>query len=67
MKLAGMLNWVYEQKITGKVIFVKELKVLTSPRRWKKGSFKEFQKYSQAYFSTIWFGKPPKSKLQPVR
>ncbi len=54
-------------KSVGKVIFSKDLSVMSSPRRWKKGSFEDYYKYLNSYFKTVWLLQPPKGDLTPRR
>ncbi|HUD44304.1 MAG TPA: glycosyltransferase family 2 protein [Patescibacteria group bacterium] len=76
MKING-LNTLYElsgdvelglrAKKYGKVSFTKDLKVFTSPRRWRMNPFKALNIYGQSYFSVIWLKRPPKMHQIPVR
>lgn len=54
-------------KKVGKVLFVKELSVVTSPRRWEKGSIEDYYKYFNSYVKTVWLQKPPAHNLTPRR
>lgn len=54
-------------KKVGKVLFCKELAVVSSPRRWQKGSLEDYYKYINSYFNTVWLLKPPKGDLTPRR
>jgi glycosyltransferase involved in cell wall biosynthesis len=54
-------------KKVGKVLFCKELSVVSSPRRWKKGSIEDYYKYANSYFKTVWLLQPPKGDLTPRR
>lgn len=54
-------------KKVGKVLFRKDLSVVSSPRRWKKGSLEDYYKYINSYFKTVWLLKPPKGDLTPRR
>ena len=54
-------------KKVGKVLFVKELSVETSPRRWEKGSIEDYYKYFQSYVKTVWLLRPPQDHLTPRR
>jgi glycosyltransferase involved in cell wall biosynthesis len=51
----------------GKVLFVKELSVITSTRRWTKNPTGVLLKYAQAYAYAVWLRKPPPSKLSVIR
>jgi len=51
----------------GKVVFSKDLKALTSLRRWQENPFKAFWAYFKGYVWTIWFRKPPPAKQNTVR
>jgi glycosyltransferase involved in cell wall biosynthesis len=54
-------------KKEGKVLFCKELSVVSSPRRWEKGSLEDYYKYLNSYFSTVWLLRPPEGDLTPRR
>lgn len=54
-------------KKVGKVLFIKDLSVVSSPRRWQKGSLEDYYKYINSYFKTVWLLKPPKGDLTPRR
>ncbi|MGI8419635.1 MAG: glycosyltransferase [Candidatus Levyibacteriota bacterium] len=54
-------------KTVGKVLFCKELSVISSPRRWEKGTIEDYYKYVNSYFKTVWLLKPPKGDLTPHR
>lgn len=54
-------------KKVGKVIYCKELSVITSPRRWQKGSFEDYYKYTSGYFKSVWLQKPCAYDLTPRR
>lgn len=54
-------------KDVGKVLFCKELSVISSPRRWEKGSIEDYYKYFNSYFKTVWLLQPPKGDLTPRR
>lgn len=54
-------------KEVGKVLFCKELSVISSPRRWEKGSLEDYYKYFNSYFKTVWLLQPPKGDLTPRR
>lgn len=54
-------------KKVGKVLFCKELSVISSPRRWEKGSIEDYYKYINSYFKTVWLQKPPGGDLTPRR
>lgn len=54
-------------KKLGKVAFCRDLYVLSSPRRWQKGSLEDYYKYFNSYFNTVWLQKPPKGDLTPRR
>ncbi len=54
-------------KKVGKVLFCKELSVISSPRRWKKGTIEDYYKYVNSYFKTVWLLQPPKGDLKPHR
>jgi len=54
-------------KEVGKVLFCKELSVVSSPRRWEKGSLEDYYKYLNSYFKTVWLLQPPKGDLTPRR
>lgn len=54
-------------KKVGKVLFCKELSVVSSPRRWQKGTFEDYYKYANSYIKTVWLLQPPKGDLTPHR
>lgn len=54
-------------KEVGKVLFCKELSVVSSPRRWEKGSLEDYYKYLNSYFKTVWLLQPPEGELTPRR
>lgn len=54
-------------KAVGKVLFCKELSVISSPRRWEKGSLEDYYKYLNSYFKTVWLLRPPEGDLRPRR
>ncbi len=54
-------------KKVGKVIMCKELAVVSSPRRWEKGSIEDYYKYFNSYFRTVWLLQPPGGDLTPRR
>lgn len=54
-------------KKIGKVLFVKELTVETSPRRWEKGSIEDYYNYFNSYVKTVWLLRPPHHNLTPRR
>lgn len=54
-------------KTVGKVLFCKELSVISSPRRWEKGTIEDYYKYVNSYFKTVWLLQPPKGDLTPRR
>lgn len=51
----------------GKVLFLKELCVDVSPRRWKKSVMRAFLVYSAAYFYTVWLRKPAPIEFIAIR
>jgi glycosyltransferase involved in cell wall biosynthesis len=51
----------------GKVLYVKDLSVVTSTRRWTKDPVRVFLKYARAYAYAVWLRKPPPSKLNVIR
>lgn len=51
----------------GKVIFSKDLSVISSSRRFKNGlNIKDLYKFTNAYIYSIWLEKPPTASLAPV-
>lgn len=52
---------------TGRVVFSKKLKVVTSYRRWREKPFKTFKTYLAGYIYTVWLRKPPPVKQNVVR
>jgi glycosyltransferase involved in cell wall biosynthesis len=51
----------------GKVLYVPELSVVTSTRRWNKHPHKVFLKYARAYVYAVWLRKPPPFQLNVIR
>lgn len=51
----------------GKVVFDKNLKVLTSFRRWQETPIDAFITYAKGYLWTVWFRKPPPVKQKVIR
>lgn len=51
----------------GKVVYVKDMKVLTSFRRWKDDPFKTLSTYLAGYVWTVWLRKPPPVKQNVIR
>lgn len=51
----------------GKVVFSKDLSVISSSRRFKKGlNVKDLYKFTNAYIYSVWLEKPPTESLSPV-
>ena len=51
----------------GKVVFSKDLSVISSSRRFKKGlNIKDLYKFTNAYIYSVWLEKPPTETLSPV-
>lgn len=51
----------------GKVLFIKDMKVQTSIRRWEKNPVGTFWDYTMSYFWSAWLRKPPRVKQKAVR
>ena len=51
----------------GKVIFLKQMRVLTSFRRWKENPVKTFLTYAKGYIWAAWLRKPPPVKQNVIR
>ena len=54
-------------KTQGKVVFDKNIKVVTSFRRWQQKPFDAFITYAKGYLWTVWFRKPPPVKQKVIR
>jgi glycosyltransferase involved in cell wall biosynthesis len=54
-------------KKVGKVLLCKDMSVISSPRRWEKGSIEDYYKYVNSYFRTVWLLQPPGGDLTPRR
>ena len=66
-KIFGDVELGLRIKKVGKVLFCKDLSVISSARRWKKGTIEDYYKYLNSYFKTVWLLKPPKGDLTPHR
>lgn len=51
----------------GKVVFDKNMRVLTSFRRWQETPLDAFKTYFEGYLWTVWFRKPPPVKQVVIR
>lgn len=51
----------------GKVVFDKNIKAVTSFRRWQQNPFDAFITYAKGYLWTVWFRKPPPVKQKVIR
>jgi glycosyltransferase involved in cell wall biosynthesis len=51
----------------GKVVFLKDLVVITSTRRWEKDQLQAFVEYTKGYIYTVWLRKPPPFKQTVIR
>jgi cellulose synthase/poly-beta-1,6-N-acetylglucosamine synthase-like glycosyltransferase len=51
----------------GRVIYLKNLKVITSFRRWQDNPFKTFKTYAIGYIWSIWLRKPPPTAQNVIR
>ncbi len=51
----------------GRIVFSKNLKALTSLRRWQDAPSDTFLTYLKGYIWTIWLRKPPPVKQKPIR
>jgi len=54
-------------KKVGKVIFVNEMLVYPSMRRWEENPVKTFIEYARSYIFTIWFKRPAGVKQKVIR
>lgn len=54
-------------KSQGKVVFDKNITVITSFRRWQETPIDAFITYAKGYLWTIWFRKPPPVKQKVIR
>ena len=54
-------------KKEGKVIFDKNMRALTSLRRWQETPFDAFTTYFKGYLWAVWFRKPPPVKQKVIR
>lgn len=66
-KIFGDVELGLRIKKVGKVLFIKELSVVSSPRRWEKGSLEDYYKYFNSYVKTVWLQQPPRGDLTPRR
>lgn len=54
-------------KSVGKVVFEKDLFVVTSARRFRKGFFQAFLEYAKSYIFVAWLRRPPPIKQVVIR
>ncbi len=54
-------------KKLGKIMFVDDVIVTTSNRRWENNTLKALSEYTRAYIYTVWLHKPPPFKLSAIR